>query len=160
MSVSFDLFKYSEDSFLTALDEQGIQYNSRTFFPPGEIMASGAFIEIAQAVASSAALAGVAVAWIKARASRKIIITRQDGQSVHLEGYSVADAEKIFATAVRVAVIDTKPPDTSSHQANAVGAGDSFTTIEVTPTSREVTQQIDSQKQAVCDPSLPSESDE
>ena len=55
-----------------------------------------------------ASVATVLVAWLKTRASRKIIITTKDNKVIHIEGYSVEQFEQILAQAKEVAVIDTK----------------------------------------------------
>jgi hypothetical protein len=110
MDVLIILFKDSRDSFLSALDEQAVSYNPVAALS-GQVMASGTFVAIAQAVASSTAFAAIVVAWLKARASRKIIVTTEDNRVFHLEGYSLADAEKILTMASRVTAIDTQKPD-------------------------------------------------
>lgn len=115
MATIFILFKDSEDSFLAALDENSIAYNPVAACS-GQVMASGTLIAIVQAVASSTALAAIVVAWLKARSSRKIIVTSADNQIIHLEGYSVAEVEQILALAARVAIIDTRKPDNALNQ--------------------------------------------
>lgn len=110
MTVIFSLFKNSENSFLAALDEASIDYNPVAALS-STIMASAELIGIAQAVLSSGALTAIVVAWLKARASRKVIVTTNENQVVQLEGYSVADVEKILTIATRVAVIDTENPN-------------------------------------------------
>ena len=79
------------------------------------VMASASMIAVTQTVAASAAFATVLVAWIKSRASRKIIITTSDNKVFHAEGYSVAELEEIMLLARRVDVIDTKPLELSGH---------------------------------------------
>jgi hypothetical protein len=110
MDILITLFKDSRDSFLAALDQQSVAYNPVAALS-GQVMASGTFVAIAQAVASSTAFAAIVVAWLKGRASRKIIVTTEDNRVFHLEGYSLADAEKILSMAARVTVIDTQKPD-------------------------------------------------
>jgi hypothetical protein len=107
MEIIFELYKHSKTSFLYELDNSAIKYQSIQAFS-SEIMASGVLIAIAQAAVSSTAVAAIVVAWLKARASRKIVVTTKANQVVHLEGYSVVEVEKILALAVRVSVIDTK----------------------------------------------------
>lgn len=82
------LFKDSQASFVQALDDAGVPYEELRA-PPGPIMASSAMIAIAQTVAIAGAVASVLVAWLRARASRKVILTLHDKTIVHLEGYSV-----------------------------------------------------------------------
>lgn len=107
MTVIFSLFKNSENSFLAALEEASIDYNPVAALST-TIMASAGLIGIAQTVISSGAVAAIVVAWLKARASRKVIVTTNENQIVHLEGYTVAEVEKILAIAASVAVIDTE----------------------------------------------------
>jgi hypothetical protein len=113
MDTLIILFKDSSDSFLAELDEHSIAYN-HTAALSGQVMASGTLVAIAQAVASSTAFAAIVVAWLKARSSRKIIVTTEDNRVFHLEGYSLAEAEKVLAMAIRIAAIDTKKPDPPS----------------------------------------------
>lgn len=110
MTVIFSLFKDSEKSFLAALDEAAIDYNPVAALST-TILASGGLIAIAQTIVSSGAVAAIVVAWLKARASRKVIVTTNENQVVHVEGYSVDEVEKILAIAASVAVIDTEKPN-------------------------------------------------
>lgn len=119
MKTIFVLFKDSKASFLSELDRNAIKYSPVEAFSSG-VMASGALVAIAQAVASSTAVAAIVVAWLKARASRKVIVTTEANQVVHLEGYSIAEIEKILAIAVRVAIIDTS--NASQEEAQSVAS--------------------------------------
>ena len=84
------LFKDSRASFLQDLSEAGIDFEeSRPI--PGRIMASATYVAIAQIATVSGAVATVLVAWIKARASRKVILTLKDQKIVHLEGFSALE---------------------------------------------------------------------
>ena len=121
METIFVLFKDSKASFLSELDRSAIKYNPVEALSSG-VMASGTLIAIAQAIASSTAVAAIVVAWLKARASRKIIVTTEANQVVHLEGYSIAEVEKILAIAARVAIIDTS---NGSQEETQSGASDS-----------------------------------
>lgn len=103
------VFQKSKASFLSMLDEKGINY---TPIPirPGMIMNTGETFEIMkELVANSpliAAMAWVAVEWIKARGSRKIIIETKDNRTVHLEGYDTEDVQKLLAQTTRLTAID------------------------------------------------------
>ncbi|MBN3750767.1 hypothetical protein G3N96_35980 [Burkholderia sp. Se-20373] len=112
MITTFVLFKHSKESFLSELNRASIKYSPVETFSSG-IMASGELIAIAQTVASSTAVATIVSAWLKARASRKVIVTTKDNQVTHLEGYSVKDIEKILSVTDRVAVIES---DSNSNQ--------------------------------------------
>ena len=118
MITTFALFKDSKDSFLYELDKASVKYSRVEAFS-GVVMASGTLIAIAQAVASSTVLAAVVVAWIKARASRKIIVTTNTNEIIHIEGYSVAEVEKVLSIAMRVTVIDTRSADIGNKTAQS-----------------------------------------
>ena len=109
------LFKDSRASFLQDLSEAGIDFEESQPIP-GRIMASATYVAIAQIAAVSGAVATVLVAWSKARASRKVILTLKDQKIVHLEGYSVKEVEALLKTTESVAVIDTKPIKNQSNQ--------------------------------------------
>ena len=102
-------FKHSNRSFLAALDEHGIQYNTKAG-PVGQIMASGIIIEII-IKGGWGAIAVACIAWAHVRKSRRINITTKDNQSVWLEGYSAREAARILHSAKQIAVIDTKPDE-------------------------------------------------
>ena len=102
------LFKGSRDSFIKALDESCIGYEELRA-PPGQVMASGTMINIAQTAAVLGPIAAVLVAWIKARASRKVILTLHDKRIIHLEGYSVEQIKELLPQVDRGTAIDTKP---------------------------------------------------
>ncbi len=104
------LFKDSEASFIRALDEAGIPYESRMQF---SVMAAPTMVEILQTVATPGAIAAVFVAWQKARASRKIILTLHGNKVVHLEGYSVDQAKELVPLIDHMAAIDTQPEEKS-----------------------------------------------
>ena len=102
------LFKHSEESFLQILTEAEIPYEQEKH-APGQIMASGALITIAQTAAIAGAIASVLVAWIRARASRTIILTLKDGTIIHLKGESVDRVEELLPLVQRADVIDKEP---------------------------------------------------
>ena len=79
-------------------------------------MASATYVAIAQIATVSGAVATVLVAWIKARASRKVILTLKDQKIIHLEGYSAKEVEAPLQFTESVAVIDTKPIENQSNQ--------------------------------------------
>jgi len=106
--VRITLFKHSERSFLQALEEAEIPYDEEKL-EPGQIMASGAMVTVAQTAAIAGAIASVLVAWIRARASRKIILTLRDGKIIHLEGQTVDRVEELLPLVQRADVIDKEP---------------------------------------------------
>ena len=79
-------------------------------------MASATYITVAQTAAVATSVAAVLVAWLKARASRKVILTLRDKQIVHLEGYSVEEVKQLLNMTEVATVIDTKPTDSESNQ--------------------------------------------
>lgn len=103
------LFKDSRESFTKALDEVGVAYEELRV-PPGQVMASGAMILVAQTAAVAGSVAAVLVAWLKARASRKVILTLLDKRIVHLEGYSVEQVRELLPLVDHGTAIDTEPP--------------------------------------------------
>lgn len=114
--IRIDLFKDSERSFLHALDQAGIAYQRRT--PQfGVILNSGLAVTIGAVAGSAAtALATVLVAWLKARSSRKIIVTLESRGTVQIEGYSVEQVRDLVPTITHLAAIDTRPPTDSPDQ--------------------------------------------
>lgn len=104
------LFKDSRPSFLGALDAAKIAYNETTGVP-GTVMASGStiFVEITAAVA--APLAAVVVMWIRARASRKVILTMKENTVVHIEGYTAEQVQELLSRVDSLTAIDTRPTD-------------------------------------------------
>lgn len=108
------LFKDSHASFLNALDEAGISYEELKPMP-GQVMAAGSMVVIAQTTAIAGSIATVLVAWIRSRASRKIILTLQDNRVVHLEGYSVEQVQQLLPLVNHVTAIDTQPAEHSDN---------------------------------------------
>lgn len=62
---------------------------------------------LAQTVAIAGAIAPVLVAWLKGRASRKIILTLQDKTIIHVEGYSLEQVRELIPLIASMTVIDT-----------------------------------------------------
>ena len=122
MRVAF--FKDSRASFLQSLDGAGIPFEEIKT-TPGTVMASAAVVIIAQTTAIAGAIATVLVAWLKGRASRKVILTLQDKTIVHVEGYTVEQVRELLPLVALMTVIDTSPADqsNSSLQPTASGGG-------------------------------------
>lgn len=75
-------------------------------------MAAGWVIEVFSAVKEATpwgALAVVIVAWLKAKSSRKVIITTRDNTVVHVEGFSIEQVAKVLESAKDAAIIDVPP---------------------------------------------------
>jgi hypothetical protein len=103
-------FKDSEMSIRQALEGSGIEFLIRA--PrPGIISAAGSIIELAQAAVTSGAIAGVLVAWVKARASREIQVTLEDRRVLSLKGYSSEQVKELLPLINKAVAIDTKPAD-------------------------------------------------
>lgn len=102
------LFKDSRDSFIKALDDASIGYEELRA-RPGQVMASGTMIAVAQTAAVLGPIAAVLVAWLRARGSRKVILTLQDKRIVHLEGYSVEQVKELLPLVDHGTAIDTEP---------------------------------------------------
>jgi hypothetical protein len=107
--VRIALFKDSRESFTQALDDANVAYEELRA-PPGQVMASGTMIAVAQTAAVLGPIAAVLVAWLKSRASRKVILTLHDKRIVHLEGYSVEQVKELLPLVDHGTAIDTKPP--------------------------------------------------
>ena len=103
------LFKNSEVSFLQLLDDTDVSYE-KLYPASSSIMASGTMIVLGQTAAIAGSMAAIIVAWLKARSSRKVIITLKDKQIVHLEGYSASEVKELLQLAEQIAVIDTLSP--------------------------------------------------
>jgi hypothetical protein len=104
------LFKDSEASFLQALEDADISYEKLS--PPRDtVMAAGTMVVIAQTAAIAGSVATVLVAWVKARASRKVILTIQGNKVVHLEGYTVEQVKELLPLVAHMAAIDTQPAE-------------------------------------------------
>lgn len=108
--IRIDLFNDARDQFLELLDNEKINYSEVQLFSSGAALASNAsiMISIVQASAPWIAFSTVAVAWLKTKSSRKIAITTKDQKTIHLEGLSAREVERILDRAERIAVIDTQ----------------------------------------------------
>ncbi|WP_092704916.1 effector-associated constant component EACC1 [Rhodanobacter glycinis] len=104
------LFKDSQGSFTEALEDAGIPYEELRPVP-GQVMAAGTLITIALTTAITGPIATVLVAWLRARASRKVMLTLRDKTIVHLEGYSVEQVQQVLELVEYATVIDTKPAE-------------------------------------------------
>jgi hypothetical protein len=109
-AINIYLFKESYEPFLALLQEGGIEFSQR---PPqvGVVTNSGTAIAIASA--AIAGLVKVIVAYLKARQSRKVIITTKGNKVVHFqaEGLSQTELERTIAQVRNITVIETKPKD-------------------------------------------------
>lgn len=90
------LFKNSEVSFLQLLDDTDVSYE-KLYPASSSVMASGTMIVLGQTAAIAGSMAAIIVAWLKARSSRKVIITLKDKQ------------KELLQLAEQIAVIDRLP---------------------------------------------------
>jgi len=110
LAIRLVLFKDSEKSFIAALDAQGISHGRANIFST-EPQASGV-VEIITAISEAMpwnTLSKVIVEWIKARKSRRVILTTEDNQIFYAEGYSANEVEKMLSKSINITAIDTKP---------------------------------------------------
>ena len=102
-------FKSSQDSFIAALQEGGVQY-SRIMQLSTAPMAARTALEIFQTVGAAvpwAAFAAVAIKWIQARHGREIQITKTDGTVFHGKNLTQQEFLDILTEASFAVVIDT-----------------------------------------------------
>jgi hypothetical protein len=107
-SLPLHLFKDSSASFTEALSDNGVTFSRRIQLSEAP-MAAGWVIEVFSAVKELTpwgALAVVVVAWLKAKSSRKVIITMKDNTVVHAEGLSVEQVAKVLESAKDAAIIE------------------------------------------------------
>jgi hypothetical protein len=108
-TLRIQVFKDSFRPIVNLLNEHQVPYEMR-MARMGVPMNSGETIEIVKAVGNVAvwgALASVVVAFIRAKAGRKVIITTEDKTVVHAEGYSVEQLAEVLKLAATVTAIDT-----------------------------------------------------
>ena len=122
MIVLFNTFASSHEPFVEMLKDNAIPYSQVQTFSASP-MAAGEVIAIAQTIVSSGAVAAVLVAWLKGRATRKVIINTRSNDVIHLEGYSVKEVQTILASAGRVAVFDTASAAAQPVHADGAAAG-------------------------------------
>jgi hypothetical protein len=104
-------FRNSKDSFLPMLEKNNIKFIVRTR-PVSVLMGEGEVVEILKAIGAASiipSLATVAVQWLKARSSRKLILQTKDKQVVHLGGYTIKEVGLLLEQAENLTVIDIKP---------------------------------------------------
>lgn len=118
------VFKDSFKPFVELLNKHQVRYQMMEM-RAGVPMASSGVIEIMQAVGAAsvwASLAAVLVAFIKSRASRKVIITTKDNTVIHAEGLTAKELERILGMAASVAVIDTGGSQSEHSEGTSGGA--------------------------------------
>lgn len=114
-TLQVHVFKDSAVSFTSALSENGIQFSRRIQLSEAP-MAAGTIIEIFSAIKDATpwgALAVVVVAWLKAKNSRKVIITTKDNEIIHAEGLSIPEIERVLEKAKNIGIIEIPHKDKS-----------------------------------------------
>jgi len=109
-SIPIHVFKDSFRPIKDLLQKHDISYKERQM-PKGVVYASGSTLEIVLSATIWASLAAVLIAFIKARHSRKIIITTKDNRIVHGEGLTAKDMEIILRNAKDIMAAETEPED-------------------------------------------------
>ena len=112
-SLPLHLFKDSAASFTEALSANGVEFSRRIQLSEGP-MAAGWAIEVFSVVKDATpwgALAVVIVAWLKAKSSRKVIVTMNNNTVAHMEGLSVKEVAEVLAAAKSAAIIEVPPKD-------------------------------------------------
>ncbi|UPG94355.1 hypothetical protein [Luteibacter aegosomatissinici] len=91
------------------LDAEAIRHDEiLTFSAAPMASAASEILYAASGAVPWASIAAVTVAWIRSKASRKVIVTLTDGTVVHAEGLSVKELESVLDKAETMAVFDTK----------------------------------------------------
>lgn len=102
------LLGIGSETLLEDFDAAGVEY-ARRHPQPGVIMNAGEVVEVLKFTVP--ALAGIIVAWLNTRPSRKVTVTLKDKTIWQAEGRSVAEVEKLLTTAKTVMALETKKPD-------------------------------------------------
>lgn len=111
--MKIHLLGIGSETLLSDLDSAGVKF-SRNHPPHGEVMNSGSSIEIATHATDAVpwvAIASVLVAWLRARASRKVILTLDDKKVFYAEGLSVREVQRLLGRTSSVNAFDTKKPE-------------------------------------------------
>lgn len=110
--ISLRVFRDSATSITAAMSDAGVHHSRRIQLSQGPVAAGWAYeVFSASNAVPWGAFAVVLVAWLRARASRKVLITLRNGETRHIEGYSASDVAALLAQAREVAAIDTQAAD-------------------------------------------------
>lgn len=105
------VFRDSFSSFITLLKEHQVQHRiiaQRTAMP----MAASGVVELFLNASLWGSLAVVIVAYLKGKASRKVIITLKDNMIMHAEGLSAKEVERLLEKARSLVAIETEKDET------------------------------------------------
>ena len=109
--LEISLLGIGSETLLADLNAANIPYSRRARFSAAPVNGPE-LIRIAADVLEALAvpIAGVLVAWIKARSSRRLII-KSGGKEVRLEGYSLSEVQAALHLADHISALETKKPE-------------------------------------------------
>ena len=96
-------------TLLEEFEAAGVEY-ARRRPQPGMDTSAGQVLETL--TFSVPAVAGIIVAWLNARPSRKVTVTLKDDTTWHAAGKSVAEVEKLLNGAKSILALEMERPDT------------------------------------------------
>jgi len=105
------LIGIGSETLLEDCDAAGVEY-ARRRPQPGTVTSGGQVLEIPRF--SVPAVAGIIVAWVNARPSRILTVTRKDDTTWHARGKSTAEVEKLLTGAKEMMALETEKPDTAA----------------------------------------------
>lgn len=108
--LSFMLFKHSEKSFLSALDEAGIEHGRLQMFTTRPQMSG--IVEVISALSEAMpwnSIAKIIVAWLDAKKSREVTIQTESGSIIHAKGYSAEEVQSMLPVSVSIMIIESEP---------------------------------------------------
>jgi hypothetical protein len=103
-------FKKSFEPIVELVNKHELKYKMREV-RSGMMVASATTIELISSAAMWGTLATVLVAFIKAQYGRKIIITTKNNETIHAEGLTAKELEKILQQAKSITAIDPTKTD-------------------------------------------------
>lgn len=110
-------FKKSFGPILELLNEHELKYKMREI-RSGEAMASATTIELVLSTAMWGALSAVLIAFIKAHFGRKVMITTKENGTIHAEGLTSKELEKVLQQAKNITAIDITKTDSEVKEPN------------------------------------------
>lgn len=103
--LEIHVFKSSFQPVTALLREEGLNWSMKQQ-RSGEILASSGILEVALNASAWASIAAVLIAFIKARNGRKVIITTKEHKTIHVEGLSAKELEKLLEKTAWISAID------------------------------------------------------
>lgn len=108
-ALQVHLFKHSFGPFISLLNEHGVKYQLRGA-QLGVPMNGSDTLEIMKVIGSATlwpAVAAVVIAFINRNRNRKVIVTTNDNEIIHLEGMSTSEVERLLEKAQSITAIAT-----------------------------------------------------